>query len=247
MKKILICAPIHEEKDIFELYLKHLRSLEIPADVEVSRFFVLHNCEHLKELLNEDEQCFINNNESEYKKDDNTHHWQQDNFNNVVAMKNMMIGIMLREKFDYIFYVDSDLMLHKKTLVDLFEADKDMISEIFWTKWQNDGKEEEMPNAWHYDHYSFILEELQKLRHIKGHHRVGMTGACTLIKRKVLEAGVNWNPINNLTITQWEDRAFCVKATVAGFEIWTSNNYPAKHLYRRELVNEFIEGGGINE
>lgn len=247
MKKILICAPIHEKKEIFELYLKHLRNLEIPADVEVSRFFVLHNCEHLKELLNEDEQCFINNNKSEYKKDDNTHHWQQDNFNNVVAMKNMLIKIMLQQNFDYIFYVDSDLMLHKNTLVDLFEADKDMISEIFWTKWQKDGKEEEMPNAWHYDHYGFILEELQKLRHIKGYHRVGMTGACTLIKRKVLEAGVNWNMIPNLSITQWEDRAFCVKTTVAGFEIWTSNNYPAIHIYRDSILDNFIKGGGINE
>ena len=162
MKKILICAPIHEEKDIFELYLKHLRNLEIPANVEVSRFFILHNCEHLKDLINHDEQCFINNNKSEYKKDDNTHYWKQDNFNDVVAMKNMLIKIMLQQNFDYIFYVDSDLMLHKNTLVDLFKADKDMISELFWTKWTKEGHTEELPNCWHYDHYGIFKEDLDK-------------------------------------------------------------------------------------
>lgn len=247
MKKILICAPIHEKKEIFELYLKHLRNLKVPDGYEVHRHFILHNCEHLKELINADEHYYINNNKNEYKKDNNTHHWKQDNFNDVVAMKNALIHLMLQHNYDYIFYVDSDLMLHKKTLIDLFEADKDMISQIFWTKWQNDGKEEEMPNAWHYDHYSFIKEELEKLRNVKGYHRVGMTGACTLIKRKVLEAGVNWNMIPNLSITQWEDRAFCVKAAVAGFEIWTSNNYPAIHIYRPELLDKFLKGGGINE
>ena len=246
MKKILLCAPVHEKKHIFVEYLKALRKLEVPNGYKLDKMFVLHNCEHLTSLLAQDEGVVINNNKSKYTKDEQTHHWKQNNFNDVVAMKNMLIQIALQQNYDYIFYVDSDLILHEKTLIDLLEADKDMISEIFWTKWLNDGKEQEMPNAWHFDHYSFIQEELDKLRSVKGYHRVGMTGACTLIKRKVLKAGVNWNMIPNLSITQWEDRAFCIKATVAGFEIWTSNNYPAIHLYRESEYLKYMEGGANN-
>ena len=248
MTKILIAAPIHEDEKIFKLYLKHLRNLNIPKDVEVFKLFMLHNCENFSHLLEENEQGIIYNNITNYSKDETTHNWKADNFKDVTIMKNKLKDIALNENFDYIFYVDSDLMLHKNTLVDLLDADKDMISETFWTKWNNNGVEKDMPNCWHFDNYTFISKLFSKLIELKDYHRVGMTGACTLIKRKVLENPViNWNPINNISFTQWEDRAFCTRVSVAGFEIWTSNNYPAKHLYRTSEYDKFIEGGGINE
>jgi hypothetical protein len=67
-----------------------------------------------------------------------------------------------------------------------------------------------------------------------------MTGACTLIKRKVLEAGVNWNPVNNVSFSKWEDRAFCIRAAVHGFEIWLDSHYPARHLYRDSEVEKYL-------
>lgn len=247
MKKILLCAPIHEKKEVFELYLKHLRKLIIPEDVNLDKLFVLHNCENLKQHLQADEGCIIYNNTNNYKKDEQTHHWEQNNFNDVVFMKNKLIEIMLKGKYDHIFYIDSDLMLHPNTLVDLYSADKDMISEIFWTKWNKYGNDEELPNCWHYDHYGIFKQDLDRWRTERGYFKVGMTGACTLIKRKVLEAGVNWNAIPNLSMSVWEDRAFCVKTVVAGFEIWTSTHYPAFHIYRDSLVDKFIKEGGLYE
>ena len=140
MKRILLCAPIHEKEEVFKLYLKHIRNLITPSDIHLD-------------------------NTNEYKKDEQTHHWEQNNFNDVVFMKNKLIEIMLQGKYDYIFYVDSDLMLHPNTLVDLYNADKDMISEIFWTKWTKDGKDEEMPNCWHYDHYGIFNVDQKKYTH----------------------------------------------------------------------------------
>lgn len=247
MKRILLCAPIHEKEEVFKLYLKHIRKLTIPRDIHLDKLFILHNCESLKEHIEGEEKCIVYNNTNEYKKDEQTHYWEQNNFNDVVFMKNKLIEIMLQGKYDYIFYVDSDLMLHPNTLVDLYNADKDMISEIFWTKWNKNGKDEEMPNCWHYDHYGIFKHDLDRWRTEKSYFKVGMTGACTLIKRKVLEAGVNWLAIPNVSMSVWEDRAFCIKATVAGFEIWTSTNYPALHLYRKSFVDKFIKEGGSYE
>lgn len=248
MKKILLCAPIHENEQVFELYLKHLRNLEVPGGYELKKCFVLHNCENLSKFLNDNEDYMLYDNKSEYKKDDITHYWKVNNFSDVTYMKNVLLDKAREENFDYIFYVDSDLMLHKKTLVSLLNADKDMIAEIFWTKWDNNNKESvEMPNCWHFDHYQIYQKDLEKWKQ-KGYYRVGMTGACTLIKRDTfLPSFINWHKIYNLSHSMWEDRAFCTRVAVNNKEIWIDTNYPAVHLYRQQEVEKFLERGGINE
>lgn len=241
--KILLCAPIHEKKHIFDLYLKHIRELNIPENVQLDKLFILHNCEELQNCLESNEKFLEYKDITTYNKNEIRHNWTNGNFKAVVKMKNTLINHALVNGYDYIFYVDSDLMLHKETLNSLLSADKDMIAEIFWTKWDNN--EQPMPNCWSFDHYQIYDFDFNKWKQ-KGIYRVGMTGACTLIKRKVLEAGVNWNPINNLSITEWEDRAFCVRTAVNGFEIWIDTNYPAVHLYRESEYLKFVAGGGRN-
>jgi GT2 family glycosyltransferase len=246
--KILLCSPIHEKKEVFELYLKHIRNLEIPKNVQLDKFFILHNAENLKDCLEQDEKFTVYNNTTDYHKDDSTHYWKAQNFTDVVMMKNLLIEKAIKEKYDYIFYVDSDLMLHKKTLKSLFSANKDMVAEIFWTKWNDKEKGlQNLPNCWDLDHYQIFQKNLAIYK-TKGCFRTGMTGACTLIKRKVFENPiVNWNMIYNLSHSVWEDRAFCTRVAVAGYDIWIDTHYPAKHLYTDRIYNEFVEAGGINE
>lgn len=244
MIKILLCAPIHEKEEIFNLYLEHIRSLNIPSNVQLDKLFILHNCETLKKCLKNDERFLEYKNITSYEKTEKNHVWRDGNFKDVVSMKNYLIEYALTQNYDYIFFVDSDLMLHKETLNSLLNANKDMIAEIFWTKWDN--QEQAMPNCWSFDHYQIYDFDFAKWKQ-KGVYQVGMTGACTLIKRKVLESGVNWNLINNLSMTQWEDRAFCVRAAASGFDIWIDTNFPAIHLYRESEYKKFVEGGGINE
>jgi GT2 family glycosyltransferase len=104
-----------------------------------------------------------------------------------------------------------------------------------------------MPNSWMYNDYSLTSGFINKLKE-KGTHRVGMTGACTLIKRKVFDNEfVNWNTIYNIDFSIWEDRAFCIKVASAGFEIYTDTNYPATHLYREEDYIEHMKRGELVE
>jgi len=250
-KKILLCAPVHEKEKIFKEYIKALRDIEVPEDCEIVKLFVLHNSEHLSKHLDKgkNEYYKILNDKVNYKKEERTHIWEQENFNAVVGMKNYLLDVARNESFDYIFYVDSDLILHKKTLNSLINADKDIISEVFWTKWDNSNNNyPEMPNSWLFDQYGMNNEFINTLSQKKDYFRVGMTGACALIKRKVFEEKfVNWNPIHNISYSSWEDRSFCIRAAAAGFEIWTDTNYPAIHLYREEEYEKFVKGGGINE
>ncbi|WP_338140244.1 hypothetical protein [Paenibacillus thiaminolyticus] len=49
-----------------------------------------------------------------------------------------MIQHAIDEQYDYLFLVDSDLLLHPRTVEQLVATGKDIVSEIFWTSWQSD-------------------------------------------------------------------------------------------------------------
>lgn len=72
-----------------------------------------------------------------------------------------------------------------------------------------------------------------------GIYKVGGIGGCNLISRKVIDAGVNYSPIYNLSWTNWEDRAFCVRAAVLGFNLYLDTHYPAIHLYNENYLKEY--------
>ena len=104
-----------------------------------------------------------------------------------------------------------------------------------------------MPQVWIEDEYSMykkqyhslmsneeiqeqIFSFLHQLR-IPGVYEVGGLGACTLISRKALQAGVNFSTIKNLSF--WgEDRHFCIRAVALGFDLYVDTHHPAYHIYR---------------
>lgn len=156
-------------------------------------------------------------------------------------MKNEILKYVKANFYDYVFFVDSDLVMHPETLKYLLAADRDIISELFWTQWAPENPAQ--PNAWMLDSYTMYEDSLEVWRD-PGVYRVGMTGACILIKRKVLDAGVNFDTIENLSFSPWEDRAFCVRAAVAGFAIYTDTHVEPIHLYRHSQYHKYMAEGG---
>jgi len=237
MPKVLITAPVRQDEETFLLYLESLRDLEVPEGFQVDKMFYFHNCEELATHLKGAEFYKVLNDETTYKCDDNTHEWKGENFNKVIGMKNCLLKDGL--DYDYVFLVDSDLILRKETLKQLVKADKEMVVNVFWTKWQSDTQP--MPNAWNIDHYGIIPNALEKWKE-KGLYPIGMGGACTLLKRSVLEKGVNFSPIPNVSFSVWEDRAFCIRAMCAGVQPWLDTHYPAIHLYRESELEKYKKG-----
>jgi hypothetical protein len=235
--KILIGAPVRQSEGIFREYLKGLDNLEKPCQCD--RFFYLHNSPELAEYLTPGEYLFATS-EDDYQKDENTHHWKDANLQIVTHLKNQLLQCTLEGGYDYFMLVDSDLVLHPKTLVALLKADKPIIAEVFWTKWKPDT--DAWPNAWDLDQSS-IYEYSLTLWKEPGVYRVGGTGACILIHRSVIEAGVNYNMLYNLSL--WgEDRGFCIRAIARDYEIWLDTHYPAVHLYRDSEYQKYVENGG---
>lgn len=233
MKRILITAPLRQETDIFLEYQKGLDALEIPEGYEVSRFFVVNDCREVITFIENAEWTETETGEA-YEKTGNDHLWTLDLMRKMSGLRNMTIRKMLDGGYDYWFSVDTDIVLDPRTLKTLIEADRDIVSEIFWTKAPSGFY---WCNAWMADQSAGMPEDWKK----PGLYRCGMTGALTLVKRKVFEAGVDYTQIPNIrTALRGEDRHFCVRAACAGFEMWIDSHCPAEHLYTRSVYNDYM-------
>ena len=233
MKRILITAPLRQDTDIFEAYQEGLDRLEVPEGYDVSRFFVVNDCNEVIPHIR-DAKYEVTETGEAYEKTHNDHLWTLELMWKMGDLRNRTIREMLDGGFDYWFSVDTDIILNPWTLYRLIEADKDIVSEIFWTTAPN-GRE--WCNAWMTDQYSTPMEEWKK----PGLYECGFTGALTLVKRKVFEAGVSYSRIPNIhTALRGEDRHFCVRAACAGFGMWIDTHCPAQHLYTRELYDKYM-------
>lgn len=226
---------MRQTPEVFELYLKSLDALDT-SGLDASRFFVLHNSPELIGVLRSGDGYVEHRSEESDVRDDESHRWKGENIRQVGAMRNWLLDFMLREGYDALFMVDSDLILHPKTLQALVAARKDIVAEVFWTSWKPSDRA--MPNAWQYDAYGFYEGDLDRWQK-RGLFQVGMTGACTLIHRDVIERGVNYSPIPNLTI-QGEDRHFCIRAAAHGVSVWLDTHVPATHLYRSSDAKDYV-------
>lgn len=238
MKKILITAPVHQDIKIFKEYLWSLNRLEIPEGYEIHKYFYLHNADNLKKFLQPNEYEIFKDN-TKIEESDRTHIWKQENFSAVSQMRTKALQKAREENFDYIFSVDSDVILHKNNLIELINDNKDIVAKMYWTVFDSNIPYLSMPNC-----YDYINEKGQRIfkkgiNNLKflGLHEIGVTGACTLIGKRVInESLIDYLPIKIFSYSNWEDYAFCVKAhsIIPDISIYVDNIHSPKHLYRKE-------------
>jgi hypothetical protein len=223
--KILIAAPLRQRPEIFREYQAGLDALELPEDCTVDRFFVVNDCWEVVPEILDAEYVEVNHDDILMYRN---HFWTKELVSDMSVYRNMTIQRALEGGYDYLLSVDTDLVLEEHTLMQLIEDDKDCVAGMFWTNgWSN---------CWMYDQVSENnLPEWQT----PGLYRVGGTGALFLIKRKVLEAGVDYTPIPNLRKAVFgEDRHFCIRAVCNGFEIWADTHCEPVHLYDEGLYQQ---------
>jgi hypothetical protein len=263
-KRVLVGSPVYQKTEILDVFLKSLKNLNRKT-VSIDYMFVDDNVdENSSKLLAEFERegsTVINiwgKDQELYICDEETHHWNEDFMLKVGNYKNEIIQYAIENKYDYLFFVDSDLVVHPDLIEHLKAANKDIVSEIFWTQWHNDRPLE--PNVWLFDEYDLVPKKLGEILNekdkdirrtrflnqirIPGLYEVGGLGACTLISRAALVKGVSFKPVKNLTI-HGEDRFFCIRAAVLGINLFVDTYYPAYHIYREkdlDGVQDYIAG-----
>lgn len=173
------------------------------------------------------------------------HLWTEQLIWAVAGYKDALIEHALDVRADAILFVDSDLVVHPQTLRALVDAEREIVSEVFWTSWKPGTPQ--LPQVWASGQYQLYrssrgedvsadeaarrTEAFLELLRTPGVHEVGGLGALTLIRRKALLAGCRFAEIPTLPL--WgEDRHFCVRAQALGFRLWADTHAPAMHLYR---------------
>ena len=234
--KILIAAPLRQDPRIFDEYQRALDELIIPDGFTADRFYVVNDCPEVIPHIRK-ARYITHDTGDEYWKTRTNHLWTGENLQKMSDLRNMTIQIMLAGGYDYWLSADTDLVLNRHTLEYLLAADRDIVSEVFWTKAENGGV---WCNAWMYDDGD-IGDQIENWMK-PGLYHVGGTGALMLVKRRVFEAGVGYARIPNIRrALNGEDRMFCVRAACAGFELWMDTNAPATHLYTEDVYKEYMK------
>ena len=233
--RALLTAPLKQDTGIFLAFQEALDELIIPDGVTLDRYYVVNDCPEVIDLIQGDYD--VCNTGDVYEKTHNDHIWTDENLGKMPLLRNMTIRKALDGGYDYWWSVDTDLILDPHTLEQLLAADKDIVSEVFWTQSKAGGW---WCNGWMYDQCDAAghLPEWSQ----PGLYQVGMTGANTLVKTDCFRAGLSYDPIPNIRKALWgEDRWFSIRAAVLGIEMWLDTHCPAEHLFTPKIYQDYIE------
>lgn len=262
MKRLLIGSPIKQKSNILKEFLMSLDELLL-EQFEVYYYFIDDNTDEKSSMLLEDFQKnqenvlvkkgtdFIDEKNEEYVCTANSHYWKKSLINRIIEFKNDIIMYARKIQADYLFFVDSDIVLHPDTINHLASRNVDVLSNIFWTKWSLNAPIS--PQVWKQDEskcyerdwdkeYTYLQKRQLELDfdnqlRIPGIYKVGGLGACTLLNKKSIESGVNFSLLDNVSF--WgEDRHFCIRARALGLELYVDTVYPAYHIYRESYLSK---------
>ncbi len=248
----LIASPVRQKPSILAYFLFSLQSLE-QEELEMDFLFIDDNDDpQSTELLTlfqskiERVKIFKNDQKNDrYMKDEHTHYWTDSLIEKVAKMKDSIIEHAIQLQYDGLLLIDSDLLLYPSTVQNLWNEQKDIISNIFWTQWHQ--SDDALPQVWMMDEYTLYQINngekldtieianrtstfLEKLK-VPGVYEVGGLGACTLISRQALLKGVRFKQLKNLSF--WgEDRHFCIRASALELPLFVDTRFPAFHIYR---------------
>lgn len=239
-KRILIAAPVRQKPEIFKEYLNSLNHLIIPKGYNVDKFFYLHNCPELSEFLQPNEYELLKDDSELLKEKNHQKIWTKKNFRALYQIRTALLRKTAQENYDYLFTVDSDILLHPKTLTLLLQDNKEIVGNILWTKMDNKisaicGKDEE---------WGAYSEEILEVLKTPGLYPIGWTCACLLISSKVCNnEKISYWPISNIDNTGCEDYAFCLrfKCNFPNEQIWIDTRLPARHLYHEKDYLRWME------
>lgn len=253
--RVLAGAVCRQNADVLKAHLKTMQWQQL-RNVEVD-FVYIDDSEGLEDASGStilfDHECEVlqagpRPQDATYEVAEGTHRWAVPTFYHLAREKQRLLDLAVERGYDAVFLVDTDLLLSPDTLQSLIDADKPIVSAVFWTKWgPNDP---ELPQVWQQHPYGFdgagwtqssFLRSLQR----KSLVRVRGLGACTLIRADALIRGAAfWPLVEGLPewgMWQGEDRHFCVRAERLHMPMYADAWPEVWHCYRPSQRAELEE------
>lgn len=241
IKKILHFSPVRKQNEIVKFHLQSLESLQ-KSGFDITFSFYDDNTDEVSSSLLKDfkfrnENTLIWDFEIRKENEISSERWYPEAYDRITLIKDAVIGEFIKSDYDFLFLTDADLILHPKTVDNLFNQKKDFISMIFWTNFE--GVNTYFPNAWmNINTWFYNVDDFLGLKS-KKILPVDFTGACTLLSKKIASDGVKFKSIPQLKNSyRGEDKFFCIRAGVLGYQPYVSTFYPAFHLYNINLISQ---------
>jgi len=154
----------------------------------------------------------------------------------VWAARNNLVESVLGdspEDDDYIFWVDSDILLEPDTLPRLLDNKKDIITGVYYQK---------APPYWPLIMLKLPFEKREGMHQFlydypRGTYKVDAIGfGCVIAKvsifKKIEKPWFDWK------VESGEDIGFCVQAKKHNFEIWADTNAVVSHIGELNIISE---------
>ena len=227
MKKVLIAAPVQDRLWILKYYFKAIEKLDYNHK-NLGLFFVLNECDksvvdYFKIKKTEFEEKFR---EFEFieinigmPKDSRTNIRRKRTYSWLAILRNIIIEYFLNKDYNYLFMVDSDIILKPESLKKILGYNKDIIS-IAIANDRGRGYATNVLVKCGLSYKHVPLKDIPERYPMK----CDLTGACILIKREVLEKHCRYRRTDI-----GEDLGFCEEARDRGFTLWAIKGF-AEHI-----------------
>lgn len=208
MAKVFVGAPVRNRGWVLE---RHLEGV-LDQDVDMEFCYILNDStDDTEEILKGYGFPYITHNLG----GNHGHTRGQYSFDSLSKLRNKLLDEFLKSDCDYLFSVDTDIIIPKGSLRQLIEDDKDVVSMLI--------KNHPTMQA-----HNVMIDG----RHLplvpEGVIECDLTGAVYLIKREVIEAGVRY-----AHSIRGEDVPFCESAKKEGYKLYCDTRLRPIHAYKR--------------
>ncbi len=179
-----------------------------------------------------------------------SHQWSQTAMERVGQNKDRIIEFAKASNADYLFLCDADLILDRTTLSSLIAAEKPIATAVYWTKWAKGTETSPSPagpqvwlrHPYHLSGRGLDESEFRQKLVDRELFRVWGFGACTLLDKRVLDAGASFRYLDDVPhgpndgLMAGEDRHFCIRTERQHIDAYADAWPDIAHLYRPEDV-----------
>lgn len=225
MLKVMIGCPVRDRAWVLPRYLDCLEKLNTNT-FQPQYCFIINDCsDHSPRILAEfaRRQPGIVRLIEKNHDSPGSHRRGQYNLSRLAELRNLLLKAFLESDCDYLFSLDSDILIPSASLTQLLRHDCDIVSALVCN-----GHEIGDPGI-----YNILEQGIDgSYRHVRDFPRdrvfpVDCTGAAYLIKKAVIAAGIRYSSQRG-----GEDIAFCEAARSRGFNIFCDGRVECLHLMR---------------
>lgn len=208
---------------------RHINAIK-EQDVDFETCYVLNDStDESEEILLKNGFSVVHHDLGKFKTESHSRGIGGYSFANLAEVRNVLLKKFLESNSEYLLSIDSDIIIPKDSIKQLIDSNLDICSMII----------KNHPTLEAYNIMVQILGHPGMYRHVRvigeGYVPVDITGAVYIIKREVIEKGVEYGFHN-----QGEDIYFCERAKELGYKIFCDTRLKPIHCYSEDGTQDLV-------